>query len=316
MGRVRAFTLVELLVVIAVIGILLALLLPAVQAAREAARRMECANHLKQIGLALHSYETALRSFPPAYTRSYDDSGWPRDHFVLSFLLPYLERQSEYSLFDWSQHWYAAENAAACQVAISVFLCPSAPGSREYGQTEWPENGRIRKGERAFATDYAAGEYFDQGLCGRLRTAGIIPADYGCRSDGERRLDGFFPPHHWGSTTPPPAPRNAEVTDGLSNTWMFFEVAGRPQLWEAGRRAGTTDRGAAWADDDAEFWVHNTCNGTQMLNCSNNNEIYAFHPGGANFLFADGSVRFHPESIDARTFIAYFTRGAGDAPAQ
>lgn len=275
---------------------------------------MECAHHLKQIGLALHHYENALRLFPPAYTRSYDGTGWPRDHFVLSFILPYLERRSEYARFDWSRHWYESANDAACKVPVPVFLCPSAPSGRYYGRTESPESNRIRKGEPAYATDYATSEYFDMGFCGQLRTAGVVPASYGCRSDGERRLDGFFPPHYWGSDQSPGSPRAADVTDGLSNTWMLYEVAGRPELWEAGRRTGTTDQGAAWADDDAEFWVHGLCGDGQMINCSNNNEIYSFHPTGANFLLGDGSVRFHPETLAPRAFLAYFTRAAGDMP--
>jgi len=94
---------------------------------------------------------------------------------------------------------------------------------------------------------------------------------------------------------------------------MLFEVAGRPQSYRLGTLVpGSTISGSRWADDEAPFWVHTVCNGAQMFNCSNNNEIYSFHPTGANFLFGDGSVHFHSETLDAETFVSLFTRSAGD----
>ena len=115
--RREAFTLVELLVVIAIIGILIALLLPAVQAAREAARRIQCANNLKQLGLALHNYHAAMRSFAPGAvgvdpnTASYS-GGRIRTPFCV-FVLPYIEATAQYNLYDFSKHWYQQRNSAA-----------------------------------------------------------------------------------------------------------------------------------------------------------------------------------------------------------
>ena len=133
------FTLVELLVVIAIIGILIALLLPAVQAAREAARRTQCGNNLKQIGLALHNYESGKKVFPPAYVTqdthatgssygvSYTDENknGPTGFAWGTFLLPYLEELSLYQSFNFNICCWAPENAPAARTKVSAFLCPS-----------------------------------------------------------------------------------------------------------------------------------------------------------------------------------------------
>jgi len=89
--------------------------------------------------------------------------------------------------------------------------------------------------------------------------------------------------------------------------------AGRPIEYYRGKRTGRTDvTGAEWSNRAAEFWIHLICGDSPIINCTNNNEIYSFHPTGANFLYGDGSVHFHPETIDSDTFISLFTRAAGD----
>ena len=112
----------------------------------------------------------------------------------------------------------------------------------------------------------------------------------------------------------------ADVTDGTSNSMLFFECAGRPFKFIEGRVSGDPDAptkeplsGAEWASSDAELWVDTLCGGgTQMMNCNNNNELYSFHPGGAMFLYCDGHVRFHPETIAPEAFVSRFTAMAGD----
>jgi prepilin-type N-terminal cleavage/methylation domain-containing protein len=283
-GR-AGFTLVELLVVVAIVGVLVAMLLPAVQAARESARRMQCASHMRQIGLGILAYEQVHRVFPPAYCRE------PR-HFMLTFILPYVEQRELGSRYQFDLNWSAVANRPATQADIELFACPSAPGDREW------------------ITDYCTCEDFLPVAKSKLMNSGQVPP----RSSWENLFRARLMPKYPNARTS----RMADVTDGLSNTFMLFEDGGRPQKW-VGRKRGDPDvapkepiTGARWADDEAEIWVQDVCNGLQMMNCTNANEIYSFHPGGCNFLYGDDTVRFHTEQIDADTFVSLFTRAAGD----
>ena len=284
------FTLVELLVVIAIMGVLVALLLPAVQAAREAARRMQCSNHLKQIGLGIINYESTYRVFPMPKTED-------PDHNLLTFVLPYVEQQAVYDQYDFNTDWYSAVNQPVRESEIETFLCPTAPGNRTC------------EGHRYCATDYATCEHIHDSISGPLVAAGVI----GARSS----FYNLFQPWWEGPS------RASAVRDGLSNTFMLFECSGRPLKYLENGRRGDPEvtpkepmSGAEWASAEAEFWIHEMCNGSQLFNCSNRNEIYSFHPGGANFLYGDGSVHFHGETIDTDTFVSLFTRAAGDIPGQ
>jgi prepilin-type N-terminal cleavage/methylation domain-containing protein/prepilin-type processing-associated H-X9-DG protein len=278
--RRRAFTLIELLVVVAIIGTLIALLLPAVQSARESARRIRCANNLKQIGLALHGYLEAHEVFPPAYTR---DPG----HNMLTFLLPHLELQDVYDRYDWGKPWDDAANRPATRVDLAVFVCPSAPDGRRY------------------VSDYATCEYIVSTVRDDLLAAGHLSP--------RENWDGFFKKGVGGESAP--STSLANVRDGLSNTFMLYEDAGRPLGYREGSPTGSeTISGSQWASEDAEFWIHEVCHTSQMFNCLNTNEIYAFHPGGANFLYGDGTVHFQGELMPPETFVSLFTRAGGDLP--
>ena len=141
--RIRGFTLVELLVVITIIGILIALLLPAVQAAREAARRMQCSNNLKQIGLALHNYHTAIGCFPPGYISAYTAPGYDASGGYNTgdtgpgwgwgaMILPYLEQGNVWSQIHFNLDIKDPNNAASEPTSLPVFLCPSDGGSTTF----------------------------------------------------------------------------------------------------------------------------------------------------------------------------------------
>ena len=292
------FTLVELLVVIAIIAMLVSLLLPAVQSARESARRMQCSNNLKQLTLGALNHESALGYFPPSYTRP-GRSALPFEtsHSMITFVLPYMEEQAiadriSYE-YDWSENRKPTPEQANARAAVTdlpVALCPSAPERNIAG-----------------ATDYA--------VCGNI-------ADSASRLLIQRNL--IQPRKDWFSMLHPQFNTltgvryskitTQKITDGLSKSYMIFEGAGRPLFYRNGRQDASRSNitGARWADDAAEFWVHDLCNGASMMNCNNNNEIYSFHVGGCMFSMGDGSVRFVTADIDPEPFISAFTRAAED----
>jgi len=316
-----AFTLVELLVVIAIIGIIIAVLLPAIQAARAAARRLHCSNNMKQIGLAIHSYENVNKFLPPAYyDNGYDKSAYR--HYVLTFLLPYSEQTQIYAKYVFTQHWSNQANYGAVWNTIPAFLCPATPhGSPRAVGTERP----------VYPSDYASSSAISHTLRQRLFRDGLItPRAPPNKSGGQGDIatqniyyrsmivpfrSVLGPNSNWGGPL-----QLSSVTDGLSNSWMFFEDAGRPFYYIQNRRQGNSYdvlksgvlSGAAWADRDADIWVDTTCNGSQLMNCKNNNEIYSFHVGGANFVYGDGSVSFSSESINPNAFVSLFTCNGND----
>jgi prepilin-type N-terminal cleavage/methylation domain-containing protein/prepilin-type processing-associated H-X9-DG protein len=286
--RRRGFTLVELLVVIAIIGILIALLLPAVQAAREAARRMQCTNNFKQIGLAIHGYHDTHKEIPPAYLCKTPEVA------TLTHLLPYIEQQAMYDIYDFSVAWDRGTNRESTKLHIATFVCPTAPGG----------------GQRRWITDYAVDEAIRSGAVRTLVLAGLRPRKSGLGN-------------YWGIFRDPPAcggpvdsrgrrldhqVRFAMITDGLSNTFMFFEDAGRPERYRDGEHIGSSLGDSRWADYSTEFWTNTICGGGgQLFNCDNSNEIYAFHGGGANFVYGDGSVHYHTDNMNAEVFVSLFT---------
>jgi prepilin-type N-terminal cleavage/methylation domain-containing protein/prepilin-type processing-associated H-X9-DG protein len=330
------FTLVELLVVIAIIGILVALLLPAIQAAREAARRTSCTNNMKQLGLAILNYESSKRSLPLAYTPNYtgnQDIGpcgakatyknqyngtYP--HFILSFILPYMEQQSVYDRIDFDKAWYdntknskGTTNLEATAVDIPDFLCPSA---------------EARTGK--YTTDYfTIVDIDEQNYCDDI--------EGGLKLTNQKRSRDKL----GGMLTDVSQPVR-KVSDGLSKTFMLFESAGRPTNWVKGApkgqmqtnwsRGGGSDsppgtptvkiphRDTQWADNGVYgLWGNpfagSGCAITDVMNCDNFSEIYSFHPGGAQFLYGDGSVTYLTEDLNIDAFISLFTAAADDLTA-
>ncbi len=304
------FTLIELLVVIAIIGILIALLLPAVQKVREAANRTQCTNNLKQIGLALHNYHDSYGQLPS----SFNTPGRPRVSFF-TVTLPYLEQQAMFQQYDFTLNWYDPPNVQkTTRFRVPIAQCPSSPEpDRLDGRPDAPGGWS----PLVAVTDYGATTHVGT----RLQAAGLVDyAGPGMMPKNEIR------------------PRFAGVTDGLSNTIMVAESAGRPQIYRAGKPFGTppADRvnGGGWSRAASDFSLEGfTTDGTTFpgpcgVNCANGEDItvypdpyygtngsgavYSFHPGGANAVFGDGSVHFLHQSVSIRTLAALITRSGGE----
>jgi prepilin-type N-terminal cleavage/methylation domain-containing protein/prepilin-type processing-associated H-X9-DG protein len=304
--RQRGFTLVELLVVIAIIGILIALLLPAVQAAREAARRIQCANHFKQVGVAMHNYHAARRTFPPGWiiwTLNQDPSCGPKPspwYFGFgwgAFILPHIEQGGVYDQIDFNirNSIYSPVNWASGATRIETYLCPSDPQDGELvfntnGMTNGPS-----KWEDWRQTNIAGVSDSNDWTCDIAwpkqfpLNDGVMGGVYGCPIK--------------------------DITDGTSNTLMLAEITGggpgsyRGHCWmefaivdtKDGINGPFTVPGGQYYSGSGGIWGFRTTGPS------------SYHPGGCHFTMADGSVQFISENISPAIMAALTTRDGEEA---
>ena len=323
----NGFTLIELLVVIAIIAVLIALLLPAVQQAREAARRTQCKNNMKQMGLAIHNYESTFSIFPSSGEFTVFASTNYRSFTPLSTftqMLPLIDQATVYNSMNMNVHYTnstESQNKTAASTKIAAFLCPSNPGNAAdpfgYG-----------------LTDYMPVAYCDVTSTNLRGNSTTCPGPQ-CKQDWEK--DSVLGFHN----------TIAECTDGLSNTIAIVECNGRTQtVWatsyalganfsgtstnniypgtDVTQTQGTTTSGSLpssapgrWADPDSGSGIsgppanrgaiinnNKTPNGGPTNcpwttnNCGPNDEPFSLHMGGCHTLLGDGSVRFLSENMD------------------
>jgi prepilin-type N-terminal cleavage/methylation domain-containing protein/prepilin-type processing-associated H-X9-DG protein len=297
-ARRRAFTLVELLIVIAIVGILMGLLLPAVQAARHSARRAQCANHLKQIGLALLNSHDLHGSLPSGYVASTSSGGTDTSPGWgwAALSLPFLEESSLRTALDFRQPIESPSNVAREQL-IPVLLCPA----NDLSEPSWPAEVRSPSGDPVrLICNVAFAAYV--GMMGST--------DAGPAGDGL-----FFRNSHV---------RLRDITDGSAQTIAVGERA--YQLGEATWVGAVSGASMFPDDDEGEIAAPNLKPSSAMVlshaglgNGPNSpsseiDQFYSLHGGGANYVFADGHVAYISELIDYQTYRALSTRAGREMP--
>ncbi|MCB9953315.1 MAG: DUF1559 domain-containing protein [Planctomycetaceae bacterium] len=288
--RRRGFTLIELLVVIAIIAVLIALLLPAVQQAREAARRSQCKNNLKQIGLALHNYHDVYSTFPMGATRITEGLSW---HVAI---LPQMEQAPLYDKFEFGSttmtpnddRWDQTTNLPHCRFSpMPIYLCPS--------------------GTQVVADDNAAN--YTTHYYGVAGPTGINPATGAAYSENTSGSHGGF--SREGLFTFGEVRRMRDITDGTSTTLAVGEIS-----WT--KRNGNNTRYRSWTrGGQLNSHLAGAKNVAQQINADytalfNDMSFGSNHVGGAQFLMGDGAVRFLSENIDYNLLLSLASIGGGE----
>jgi prepilin-type N-terminal cleavage/methylation domain-containing protein/prepilin-type processing-associated H-X9-DG protein len=314
--RRPGITLLETLVVISIIGILVSILIPAVQYVREISRRATCQNNLRQVVLGVQNHDSAHAALPSLYNGTFlaqPRTGIDEFHFHSwrSAILPELEQNPLHDALIFSLPATDAANQPAVNIKVPIFVCPSAnnPTTMVRDLGDWNDGRPTLTDRTAARSDYEA-------------VVGVLFHPSGTVDLQNIKFGAWGEPKAYAYPNPITyrKPRLGDIADGLSQTMLVAERAGRPDLYERGRpidpypfadpsRRGMDHHQAAWAVSThfwwLVFWHDYSVNET-------NRAVFSFHASGANVGLADGSVRFLSESTDQETANALATRSSGD----
>ena len=343
--RRHAFTLVELLVVIAIIATLIGLLLPAVQGARESARRTQCMSNMRQIAVAFIVCADTKKWLPAAAytTDSAKTAKFPkppegnpgrREHSWRVLVMPYLEERAAVQDYNPLKHWWdgtpnaagstldatlgvrTKSNAASAMRSVAVYRCPSAPPIPKLTIPASPDSDSARPGQGGWVVNPGTTDY--ETMTG-IKEGVLSPDPYPKASEAGK-----------GIVDKDVVTRPRQVTDGMSKTMLVVECAGRPLVFRGTTQAmlGTgvpeVNQCVGWADSLGPFKLDPmrpdgvkgaAPNAGVPMNASNDGEPYSFHRGGVHAVFGDTSTRLIDETIDLRAFCALVTRSGGEANA-
>jgi prepilin-type N-terminal cleavage/methylation domain-containing protein/prepilin-type processing-associated H-X9-DG protein len=344
----RGFTLIELLVVIAIIAVLIAMLLPAVQAAREAARRAQCVNNLKQLGLAMHNYESVSGALPPQMVLSFTSAGtvgWKSVWSASSRVTPFLEQGALFNAINYTNQVSSATNATAVGVQIKTFICPSEANQQAYVSTSATTGVTTTYGISNYSWNVGTWYSFG-GFALQAPTNGAIGSNlsrpFSSFTDGlsnsllASEVKTYIPSYHDCGTVPNGAPTGAGAYPDVPT--VLASVFAAPT---AGCKAATAPTGSGLPGGGHTHWSNgnsfydgfttalppNTKSplGTVALDGDMSSEdeddggptygavtSRSYHPGGVNSLFADGSVKFIKNTINWQTWRALGTVGGGE----
>jgi len=305
----HGFTLVELLVVIAIIGVLVALLLPAVQAAREAARRSQCSNNIRQIGIALHNYHDVFLAFPMNY-RPKGNNGTPQ-YTTMSWMqgiLPFIEQGNLYNSMSIAEPMSLPNNLKAAETPIKTYLCPSDGLTRNGMMSGRSDGGGTKAVQNYKACSGAAWNWHMENK-ENVRWGPV-------ESNGLTNCDGLICSNSQGAVPSNMTwvmknmTRFSTITDGTSNTFAVGEAI---PAWSAWTWWYNQNAAVATAALPLNYKRGIEKLETHVGSWNRNYSFYSLHPSGANFGMIDASVRFVPDNIDLNLYRALATTEGGES---
>ena len=339
------FTLVELLVVIAIIATLVGLLLPAVQGARESARRSQCMSNMRQLALAFLVCADTKKWLPAACytTDSASTTKFPKapegnssrtEHSWRVLVMPFLEEKEPARLYSFAKHWYDSSSNSTPPAAVdqslgvrsdanigiatrpvAVFRCPTAAPAAKISVPAAPDKDSARPAIGVLRVNPGSTDY--EVVTG-VKAGVLSPDPYAGNATNSR-----------GMLDKDLVTRLKHVSDGMSKTVLIVESGGRPHVYRAGKIAQNNgvpeiSQSVGWADSLGPFKVDAVtsagivgaaANVGMPFNATNDSEAYSFHPGGIHAAFGDASTRFLAEGMDLRAYCSMITRAGGEVAA-